>query len=196
MEAKLLIDINRTALKEAEARGLTSIDTQTLHSIFDNMDAQLSKGSVEPHPLEIEKFRSDLAGSLAHSEQVNNWNLEGFKQVIALGQSTLKSIMIINGGASVAILAFLGNALNTANSKVLILPFANSMRMFVFGVSLSAIAYALTYLSQLSYSGEKPWQQNTGIALHVLTSLAGASALVAFIWGANLAYFGFVAIVS
>lgn len=195
MEAKLLIDINRKALHEAEANGLTSIDTKTLHSIFDKIDEQLSKGNVETHPLEIEKFRSDLAGSLAHYEQVNNWNLEGFKQVIALGQSTLKSLMLING-AAVAILAFLGNALNSEHSKVVVLPFANSLRMFVFGVFLSAIAFALTYLSQLCYSSELPWHKNTGIVLHILTCLAGAAALVAFIYGANIAYLGFIAIGS
>lgn len=182
-------------MKKAEAEGLTSIQTSTLHSVFDDLEEHLSVGSErQTHPLELEKFRSDLAGSLAYQEHVHSWNLESFKQVIALGQSTLKSIMLINGGAAVALLAFLGNLLGKSNSAVGLLPFAGSMRVFVIGVFLSAIAYALTYFSQLFYNGAKSWQQRTGLVLHVLTSVAGAASLGAFLCGANRAYLGFVAL--
>ena len=183
-------------MKEAEAEGLTSIQTSTLHSVFDDLEKRLSVGSDrQTHPLELEKFRSDLAGSLAYREHVHSWNLESFKQVIALGQSTLKNIMLINGGAAVALLAFLGNLLGKSNSAVGLLPFAGSMRVFVIGVFLSAVAYALTYFSQLFYNGAKSWQQRTGLVLHVLTSVAGAASLGAFLCGANRAYLGFVALV-
>lgn len=182
-------------MKKAEAEGLTSVQTSTLHSVFDDLEKHLSADSArQTHPLELEKFRSDLAGSLAYQEHVHSWSLESFKQVIALGQSTLKSIMLINGGAAVALLAFLGNLLNKPSSDVGFLPFAGSMRIFVIGVFLSAVAYALTYFSQLFYNGTKPWQQRTGLVLHVLTSVSGAASLIAFLWGANCAYFGFVAL--
>jgi len=182
-------------LKKAEADGLTSVQTETLHSVFNDLEKHLSIDSGrQTHPLELEKFRSDLAGSLAYQEHVHSWNLESFKQVIALGQSTLKSIMLINGGAAVALLAFLGNLLSKSSSSVGLLPFAGSMRIFVMGVFLSAVAYALTYFSQLFYNGVKPWQQRTGLALHVLTSVAGAASLGVFLWGANCAYHGFAAL--
>jgi len=182
-------------LKKAEAEGLTSIQTSTLHLVFDDLEKHLSVGSErQTHPLELEKFRSDLAGSLAYQEHVHSWNLESFKQVIALGQSTLKSIMLINGGAAVALLAFLGNLLGKSSSAVGLLPFAGSMRIFVVGVFLSAVAYALTYFSQLFYNGAKPWEQKAGLVLHVLTSVAGTASLCAFLLGANRAYLGFAAL--
>ena len=68
------------------------------------------------------------------------------------------------------------------------------MLTFVLGVFLAAAAYALTYFSQLSYNGIKPWQQKIGVALHVLTSLTGAASMGAFLWGANVAYSGFTAL--
>jgi hypothetical protein len=119
--------------------------------------------------------------------------LEGFRQVIALGQSTLKSIMLINGGAAVALLAFLGNLITRSGSSTNIVAFAGSMSMFVVGVFLAAVAYATTYFSQLFYGGEKKWQQRTGLTFHVVTSLVGAASLAVFLWGAHTAYNGFIA---
>lgn len=193
MDAKLLIEANRKGLRDAEKQGLTSVSASTLHGIFDKMEEQLAKAPAEPNAIMLEKFRSDLAGSLAYQEHLNSWNLEGFRQVIALGQSTLKSIMLINGGAAVALLAFLGNLVSGNPSNIPLLPFANSMQAFVVGVFLAAVAYGLTYLSQLCYDGSKSWQHRTGIVLHVITSLVAASSLFVFLWGARLAYLGFVA---
>lgn len=194
MDAQRFIEMHRTALRQAEAEGLTSVPTSTLHLVFDDFEKHVVAGNGAPNTLELEKFRSDLAGSLAYQEHVHNWSLESFKQVIALGQSTLKAIMLINGGAAVALLAFLGNILSKSHPIVGLHPFASSMLTFVLGVLLSAVAYALTYLSQLGYSGTKPWQQKTGVVLHVLTGLTGAFSMGAFLWGAKIAYHGFTAL--
>lgn len=193
MDAKQLIDAHRAALKDAEAAGLTAIQTSMLHSIFNEFEAKLTSEQKDIHPLELEKFRSDLAGSQAYQEHVRTWSLEGFKQVIALGQSTLKSMMLINGGAAVALLAFLGNLLSKENTPAKnIIPFAGSMRMFVLGVFLAAVAYATTYFSQLHYSGDKKWHQQAGLGFHILTSIIGTCSLAAFLYGSNLAYQAFV----
>lgn len=194
MDAKLLIEINRKELRDAEAQGLTTVSTSTLHAIFDKMDMQIDKGPSAPSAIELEKFRSDLAGSLAYQDHVNSWRLEGFRQVIALGQSTLKNIMLINGGAAVALLAFLGNLINSKSAAVPLLPFANSMLAFVVGVFLAGAAYGLTYFSQLCYDGGNFWLHRLGVGLHVLTSLVAGAAMFSFLWGARLAYGGFVAI--
>lgn len=193
MTAQQLIQAYRTELKKAEAAGLTAIQTSTLHSIFDDLEKRLSAGLAQPHPLEIEKFRSDLAGSLAYQEHAHNWSLEGFRQVIALGQSTLKSMMLINGGAAVALLAFLGNLITRSGYSANVHTFADSMGMFVFGVFLAAVAFATSYLSQFFYAGEKVWQRRTGVAFHVVTSLVGVGSLATFLWGAQAAYKGFIA---
>ena len=192
MDAQQLIEAHRTALKEAETSGLTAVQTSTLHSIFDDLEAKLTSEQNQPHPLELEKFRSDLAGSLAYQEHVHSWSLEGFKQVIALGQSTLKSLMLINGGAAVALLAFLGNLVTRSDPSANIVAFADSMRMFVIGVFLAAVAYATTYFSQLFYAGAKKWQRRTGLVFHVLTTLVGTASLIAFLWGALVAYDAFI----
>ena len=194
MDARQRIEAHRQALKQAEASGVTSVQTSALHSLLDALEDDLASAGVQLHPVELEKFKSDLAGSLAYQAHVHNWSIEGFKQVIALGQSALKSMMLINGGAAAALLAFLGSLIARASpSAANIIAFAGSMRLFVIGVFLAALAYATTYFSQLFYDGEKKWQQRTGLALHIFTSLIGASSLGAFLWGANAAYRAFLA---
>ncbi len=102
-------------------------------------------------------------------------------------------MMLINGGAAVALLAFLGNLITRSGASTNVVAFAGSMRTFVVGVFLAALAYATTYLSQLFYDGEKDWQRRTGFVLHVITILIGAASLAAFLWGAHAAYNGFIA---
>jgi Kef-type K+ transport system membrane component KefB len=102
-------------------------------------------------------------------------------------------MMLVNGGAAVALLAFLGNLATRSGSSANIIAFAGSMHIFVIGVFLAAVAYATTYFSQLFYGGEKKWQQRTGLGFHIVTGLVGASSLIAFLWGAHAAYQAFVA---
>jgi hypothetical protein len=179
-----------SALESAVADGLEQVSVETLRKILLDMEAKIDSPQVQVSPLEVERYRALLEGSNAHEERVHAWNLEGFRQVISLGQSALKSLMLINGGAAVALLAFLGNLL-AQKLAIPLLPFADSMRSFVSGVALSAAAYGLTYFSQLCYDNSgKSWQV-TGRVLHVLTSLVAAAALAAFLWGSSLAYQGF-----
>lgn len=195
MSVQEIFQANRQALDEARSAGLEHIEADRLQELFDMVEKQVETALVQDsHPVNLEKFRADLQGSLAYQEHRNSWSLEGFRQIIALGQSTLKSIMLINGGASVALLAFLGNIVNSPTSRTPILPFANSLGAFVIGVFLAALSYALTYFSQLFYDGEQKWKQTTGLVLHVATSVVGAAAMIAFLCGAHAAYWGFVRI--
>ena len=194
MDAKQRIQAHRQALKDVGASGRTTVPISAVQSLLDALEGDLASAGAQLHPVELEKFKSDLAGSLAYQGHVHNWSIEGFKQVIALGQSALKSIMLINGGAAAALLAFLGSLIARPSlSSASIVAFAGSMRLFVGGVFFAALAYATTYFSQLFYDGDKKWQQRTGLALHFLTSLIGATSLGAFVWGANAAYDAFLA---
>ena len=194
MDAKVLIDIHRKALKDAEKNGLTSVSSKNLHSIFDPIEKGLGDNNSQIDPVSLEKFRSDLAASLAYQDHVHNWDIEGFKQVIALGQSALKSIMLINGGASVALLAFISNLATNTSAKLQIPPFAESLRYFVIGVFLSSAAFAPTYLSQSFFDGEKKWQQHTGLTFQIITIAIGIFSFISFFYGADAAYHAFLGI--
>ena len=79
-------------------------------------------------------------------------SVEGLKASIQSGQAALKSVILINGVASVAILAFIGNLATSEKSKALIPILSCSLAYFVFGTLVAAMASGGAYLSQAAYS--------------------------------------------
>ncbi len=72
-----------------------------------------------------------------------------FQAAVQAGQAALKSAFLINGGAAVALLAFIGNIWTKTNANVSGLGFP--LLLYVFGVWCPAIATGLTYLVQCQY---------------------------------------------
>lgn len=97
-----------------------------------------------------------------------DWQLDNQRQVIGLAQSALRGFAIINAGAIVALLAFLGNVWTKG---ITLEPFLVSMWAFALGVVLSALASALSYLTQLLYGSESEKTQKVAAGFHVVTVL-------------------------
>lgn len=102
----------------------------------------------------------------------------------------LKSSLLINGGASVAMLAFIGNVWGKQNGfSCLLEQLALSLAFFVFGVLSAAIAAGFTYLSQAGYAGEFGKISNKiGVVSHVVTVLSVVASYFLFAKGALVAY--------
>ncbi|WP_429933152.1 hypothetical protein [Alteromonas sp. 4B03] len=69
--------------------------------------------------------------------------IEHFKSVISMAELALKSAILINGGASVALLTFIGN-IKSGDKNFLVY----SLCSFAFGVLFGAIGTFLAYLAQ------------------------------------------------
>jgi hypothetical protein len=70
-----------------------------------------------------------------------------YQTVNLQGQGALKAALFINGGASVALLAFIGTAMNKDVNSSLVLTLCSSMITFVSGTLVAAIASGVTYLA-------------------------------------------------
>jgi hypothetical protein len=198
VNGKDVIAITREAVANAQAAGLKTIDPKALLNLLDLLDKEVTATDQSRDranalaQLEIEKYKAELASWVSKTQHVSAWELEGFKQVIALGQSAIKSVTLINGGAAVALLAFIGHLAVAATSKYQITPFAESLRYFVAGVLCSALASGTTYLSQYFYSRSGKWWAALAITFHLATVLVTICAFAAFIQGASLAYHAFL----
>ena len=73
--------------------------------------------------------------------------LEQFRSVMQVSVLALRSAMVINGGAAVALLTFLGN-MKDANGMSC---FIAALQYFVVGVGLAAFATGTSYLAQYRY---------------------------------------------
>jgi hypothetical protein len=106
------------------------------------------------------------------------------------GHNALKAAMLINGGAAVAFLAFLGNLLAKSQS-VKMAEFPKALLCFVFGVLLSAMASASTYFTQHSYRHRS---MAAGNRVRGVTICLVILSYILFAAGALIAYRGFEAV--
>jgi hypothetical protein len=129
---------------------------------------------------------------------VQQHKLEVFKTVTIAGQAALKSAILINGGGSVAILAFIGNILKTDDpiNAALVHSLGVSLRMFAIGTLCAAMAAGGTYLVQffdaigLDSKHTKIWH----CVAHIFNALVIATVIYSYFrfWlGVDFAYIAF-----
>ena len=132
---------------------------------------------------------------MRNADAKTSWHAEEtYKGLIQIALSALRFAVFANGGAAVALLAFLersGAALALAAVKV-------AMAFFIGGVALGGLAHVTAYLTQLRLCGESALNvPQAGLLRHntflKLTVALGVASVVAFAVGAWL---GVVAIQS
>ncbi|TLF44794.1 hypothetical protein FEI13_18615 [Halomonas urmiana] len=153
------------------------------------LDRVLTSPDEEVDPVRMEQIRTELQSSVEDRKALQASSLEMFRSVITAGQNALRTALLMNGGATVALLAFLGK-LTTENPDKLS-TFAGSLMIFTFGVFITGLVSGFTYLSQWFYASKRDWCQMTGWFMNILCIVLGLAAYGAFIWGAIDAYTGF-----
>lgn len=96
-------------------------------------------------------------------------------------------MFLINGGAAVAVLAFVGHLATASGSKDAIKAFALPLGCFVFGLLLVTIASGITYLAQRAYATQRKGRR-IGNRLNGLIIVFCALSVVAFTVGSWFAY--------
>ncbi len=102
------------------------------------------------------------------------------KETSAMGQAAMKAAMLINGGAVVAMLAFVGNVIKSVGSTLLS-SLAWSMAFFCGGVLLAALAFGCAYRSGFSNILEIQSNQTKLEKTHKWIKLAVACTILSLI---------------
>ncbi|GAB3317231.1 hypothetical protein [Luteimonas notoginsengisoli] len=110
---------------------------------------------------------------------------ETYKGLIQIALSCLRFGIFANGGAAVALLAFIGKENQTA---ITISSVKAAMVVFIVGVTLGGLAHLTAYLTQLRLYGESalgdeqrgPWRHNNFLTA---TIVLGAGSVIAFAVG-------------
>ncbi len=109
--------------------------------------------------------------------------IETYKALMPLSAAALKTVLLLNGGAAVALLAFLEKAAAEH------LDMRRPMTIFVLGVVLAAVAHVGAYLTQLAlYNESLPgantprWRRHGNFLWSSV--LVVVLSIVAFCWGA------------
>jgi hypothetical protein len=101
---------------------------------------------------------------------------------IAFARDALRGIVILNGGAIIALLTFFGQAWskNEAQARVVILFLREGLILFVFGSVCGIAAQGFAYLAQQSFVEERRWGGRIFRGLCILLGILG---IVFFAWG-------------
>lgn len=159
-------------------KGIKEINCDNLVAYLD----EVLSGPDEVSQESLEKYKAELQIWVEENRLYQSAKLENFKAVITQGQNALKAAFLMNGGAAVAILAFMGKLSDSKPS--FITNFNEPMMIFVFGIFLAGLSSGFTYLSQWIASHDKTWASTAGYTLNILVILMGLSSYGCFMWGA------------
>jgi hypothetical protein len=112
-----------------------------------------------------------------------------YDTVVSSGQSALRAFLTLNGGATVAFLAFIGHAMETGklpleSSRI----FVGAMQLFIYGTFLAVLAYGTIFLtnclSRIEWLRASNW-------MFGITLLCGFASLGCFLAASGQAVEGF-----
>ena len=174
METKEAIQHLKEIIKYQEnEKGIVTYDSKDLFRLFDIVEKQASDSLA----LRESKYKAQLENEM-----------EMFKTIFVYGQSTLKAMLLINGGAAVGMLAFLSSYLSTGASDVNMHYFTLALIVFGAGVVLGAFTAGLSYITQYCYCH---YENQSGLVFHIASVVTGISSLLGFCAGLYYSYLGF-----
>ena len=193
MDAKEAIGDIRAALRSVKENQQKVVSVDALEKYLDELEKDVGVSAAEravAHQANLEHYKAENEANLAQHRATIDVGLEHFQSVIQTGQAALRSAILINGGAAVALLAFLGRIWETEPSQTVVVGLPTSLLGFVFGVLAAAVASGTTYLAQFVL-GEN-WIK-TGHTMNIISILLVIVSYGLFVFGGYTAYEAFVA---
>lgn len=127
---------------------------------------------------------------------MNEQDYEFFKsineQAIATSNAVLRSLILINGGAAVAVLAFFGSLAGSHSLNITgkVADLTSPLLWFGWGVAAAVVSMILAYFTHYATAGHAQAGEETRrlyggakIVFHVLGVLAALGSLAFFVWG-------------
>lgn len=164
MEPAEVIEQLKKALADVKSQGRDSVTVVALETYLDDLKSDAGQ-SLELRKLEYQR-------SLAHYDAQTKHAVEMFKSVIDSGKEALNAVVLVNGGAVVALLGFMGATISKGLPEKLGLALTLPVLQFGLGVLMGALGFGARYLSQAFYSGGR----NKGGKAFTLVAIAFAMA--------------------
>ena len=139
-----ILESLKNELTEMRKKGLEKVSIDALLAF---LDSPQEEGESNPYlgRVNIEQFRV-----------INDASLESFRSTIAWGQTSVNSSFFLNGGACVALLAFIGSIWSKSALYSEAVGIVFYLRCFAFGVLATTISSGASYFSQGYYTHAIP----------------------------------------
>lgn len=182
MHYKSFVEIIRQDLKAAQDSGLqhVSVDVFLNHigQLEEVIEAQgyISRDEYDKHL--DRQWQSKIEHQKHHHTLLREHDARMFESIIGYGQTTVRILLTINGGAAVAILAFLSRL--AVIRPDLVSQFAAPLTSYTVGVVCAALTAGMTYFTQFFYArNEDP----LGRGFHALSIVFAVASAFCFLQG-------------
>lgn len=179
MKSFEVAQILKSAISVTKAKGVEHVAIADLEAYADRLQETVASSpeGVALSEAALEEHKANLLAWASSSQQRHEADLEMLRAVITAGQSALKGALIINGGAAVALLAFIGKIWGNSDTQPTLAALSFALLSYVFGVLSAAMAAGATYFSQAGYaSGFGRFSDRIGRIGHI--------AAIGFVFGA------------
>jgi hypothetical protein len=147
MEPAQVIEQLQKELVGVKAKGQDTVTIAALESYLDGLRSSASQ-SIEFQKLETQRSLAQLDVQTKHS-------IEMFKAVVESGREALNALVIVNGGAVIALLGFMGAVISKGLPQSLGLGLTLPILQFGIGVLMGAVGFMMRYFSQACYATDK-----------------------------------------
>lgn len=192
MDAKAFAEELKTSINEVKSQGHETVNCDNLIKYIDMVVEAASNDNKTEENTEVLKARLQL--SLEEHKYNLSANLEMFKSIIQSGQNAIKTMLLLNGGAAIALLAFIGKL--SDNNSSAIPDFAYSIAAFVIGALAIGVTSCLTYLSQIAFDSDVKWHRKVGTTLQATCVALGLTSISAFAFGTYKTYQAFLCLAN
>ena len=192
MNGKEIINNIRNAVNDAKQQNQDVISVDALHNYLNALENEISEtdeSNNRQHEASLTEYRAENERNIAHYNAQQLHAIEMFRSIINYGTVVLKSAILINGGAAVALLAFIGNIWTKGITPTSVVPLTSSIAYFSFGVLSATIGTATSYFTQYYYGTE---HQRAGVVFHYLTVFFVVGSYILFSLGSLGTYESFV----
>ena len=109
---------------------------------------------IENYEHELRKWEAKHREYLEHIKYINDSSIKSFESTISFAISAIKYLIVINGGAAIACVTLIGNAIrnSTESNSTLVVELSQPITYFLLGISSATFAGMIAYLSQYFFT--------------------------------------------
>jgi len=186
MTNKQIIHEFHIAITEAKGADRKTIRIADLENFLQLIESEIdANGEITENNFQsrLAEFSAENERNLAQYNAKADSSLELFRSVINAGQTATRNMIIINGGACIAILAFVGGLFE--KNETLARSLSIALLYFGLGVLSGGFVAGFTYLSQTAYNEGK---DKYGNWIRVICIILGLVSYALFALGSYQTY--------
>ena len=186
MDSRKVINVIKSQLESLKNQGHTIVSIEGLDQYLDGLSTHASSNEN----ITMASFNAQQMLTIEQYKEAKSAWRELFKATVFHAQPAIKLQSVINGGAAVALLAFIGKIWTPDFTTSQIgFKISIALLLFCFGLGSSALTQSFTYMSQHYFTYNK---EKVALVFRALACTTAFLSLLLFFVATYIVYLGFM----